>query len=183
MKHFLLASFSRLKPSVLLVGFLMFLLPQLSWGQTTIHSNDCSAATTNWTFTNGGGVAVQQGGYWLVDNIGDQIISQSFDVSTYTNLSLNFKVATYGSNTNNPCKVEYSTDGGTSWSATTFTSATPTSSSPYIASGTWSLGTVNSTQFKLRWTWGGTSGKGVRIDDIALTGTSAVPTITLNTAG
>jgi hypothetical protein len=45
MKHFLLQRFSRLKPSVLLAGFLLFLIPQISWGQLLIPSS--TAVTQN----------------------------------------------------------------------------------------------------------------------------------------
>ncbi len=149
---------------------LLFVLSNLGWGQTTIHTNNCSAATANWTYTNAGGIAIQQSGYWLVDYIGDEIISQTFDVTSYTGLTLTFKVGTYGSGTNHPCLVEYSTDNGATWSANTFTSATPTSST-MISAGTWNIGTINSTQFKLKWTSPLGGSKGVRIDDILFTGT------------
>ncbi|MDD4688073.1 MAG: hypothetical protein PHH38_08345, partial [Candidatus Cloacimonetes bacterium] len=148
---------------------LSLLLVSMAWGQTTIHSNDCSSATSGWTFTNGGGQAIQQGGYWLVDT-SDAIISQAFDVSGYIDLTLSFRVATYGSGTNHPARVEYSTDNGATWNASTFTSATPTSST-YINSGTWNIGTVSSSQFKLKWTHPTGASKGVRIDDILFQGT------------
>ncbi len=40
MKHFLRLSFSRLKPSVFLVGLVMFLLPLVSWGQIIISNTN-----------------------------------------------------------------------------------------------------------------------------------------------
>lgn len=139
------------------------------WGQVTIHSNTCAAATAGWTYTNGDAAQpIQQGTYWLIEQAGDIIISETFDVSGYTNLTLTFDVGTYGSGTNYPCLVEYSTDNGATWNATIFTSATPTSST-LISAGTWNIGTVISTQFKLRWTK--VSGlKGVRIDNILFQG-------------
>lgn len=154
-------------------SFLVFvlILQNNSWGQTTIHSNTCAAATTGWTYTNGGAsVAIQQSGYWLLDDAGDIIISEPFNVSTYTNLTLSFDVATYGSTTNHPCKVEYSTDNGSTWSLTTFTSATPTSTT-YITSGVWNIGTIASTQFKLKWTLPTGGNKGVRMKNILFQGT------------
>jgi hypothetical protein len=165
---------------VLLV--LSLLVAGFAWADV-IHSDNCAAATSGWTFTNGGGVAVQQSGYWLVDHTGDAIISQAFDVSAFTDLTLTFKVGTYGSGTNHAAKVEYSTDNGSNWNASTFTSATPTSST-MISAGTWSLGTINSGQFKLRWTSPDGGSKGVRLDDILLSGTPAAntPLITLSTS-
>lgn len=151
----------------------------LAWGQTPIHSNACDSATSGWTYTDGGGSAIQQGGYWLVDNVGDAIISQAFNVSTYTALTLTFKVGTYGSGTNHSCLVEYSTDGGSSWNTTTFTSATP-SSSTMINAGTWNLGTISTTQLVFRWTTPSGGAKGVRIDDILFQGTASSPTLDLS---
>ncbi len=160
---------------------LSLLLVSMAWGQTTIHSDACASATSGWTFSNGGGLAIQQGGYWLVDNSGDAIISEAFDVSGYVDLTLSFKVATYGSGTANPAQVEYSTDNGSTWNATVFTSATP-SSKTYINSGTWNIGTVSSSQFKLKWTRPAATGRGVRIDDILFQGTpdAGSPLIALN---
>ncbi len=171
------------KTKVLFILLVLMLgLSTTMWGDT-IHTNDCSAATAGWTFTNSGGVAMQQSGYWLLDFAGTEaIISQAFDVSSYTGLSLTFQVATYGSGTNHSCLVEYSTDNGSSWSATTFTSATPTSST-YISAGTFNIGTISSTQFKLRWTLPAGGSKGVRVDNISFTGTlSAPPTLTTPTS-
>jgi hypothetical protein len=149
------------------------------WSQTTIHYNDCSAATSGWTFYSGGGLAIQQGGYWLLDYTSDYILSEPFDVTSYSNLTLNFKVATYGSGTNHSCLVEYSTDGGSTWSSTTFTSATPTSST-YIDAGTWSLGTISTTQLVFRWTSPSGGAKGVRVDNITFAGTAAGASITVD---
>ena len=153
---------------------LSIILLSALWAQTTIHTNACASATSGWTYTNGGGIAIQQTGYWLVDNTGDAIISEPFNVSTYTGLTLTFKVGTYGSGTNHSCKVEYSTDGGTNWNATTFTSATPTSST-MISAGTWNLGTISTTQLKFRWYLPDGGSKGVRIDDILFQGVIPPP--------
>lgn len=168
--------------TILLVGSVNVL------GQTTILSNACSEATAGWTFNNKVTTsAIQQtagGGYWLLQaaNAGtkDIIISDNIDVAAYTNLILTFKLATYGSGTNNPVKVEYSIDGGTSWSETTFTSATPESST-YISSGNISLGTLATSTLKLKFTNAGIADKGVRMQNILLVGTdpTAPPTITL----
>ena len=151
------------------------------FSQTTIHTNDCSAATAGWTFTNGTtATAIQQGGYWMVEDA-DVIISQAFNVSTYNDgLTLDFQVGTYGSGTpNKGVLVDYSLDNGSNWAATTFTSAVPASSS-MIASGTFNIPASTATQFKLRFRKASSGGRqGVRIDNINLQGyTLAVSSIT-----
>src|SRR6218665_1647424 len=152
-----------------------------AFGQTTIHTNDCSAATSLWTFTNGTTTqAIQQGGYWLVED-NDVIISQAFDVSTYTGgVSLDFQVGTYGSGSpDNPLVVDYSVNNGTTWSSTTFTSATPSSSS-MIASGTFVMPASTATQFKFRFRKTSTGRQGVRLDNIVF---KSIPSYTVTFNG
>ncbi|TAF09683.1 MAG: hypothetical protein EAZ75_07095, partial [Flavobacteriia bacterium] len=164
--------------SILMVAFL-FLSSQLTFGQTTIYSSNCSSASANWTYTNGTTAnSVQQSGYWLIE-ANDVIISEAFNVSSFNqNITLSFKVATYGSGTNNPCKVDYSEDNGVTWSTTSYLSATPTSTT-YINSGNISLPISNSSQFKIRFRNNGT-GKGVRVDDILFTGQGVASTPEIN---
>ncbi len=156
---------------VLLIFSSAFLL-----AQTNIYTDACGSATPGWTFTNGGGNPIQQSGYWLLDHTGDSIVSQSFDVSGYSSLNLTFKVGTYSSGTNHSCLVEYSTDGGASWNASTFTSVTPTSSS-MISAGTWDLGTINTSNLVFKWTSPAGGSKGVRLDDILFTGQPSSPSL------
>lgn len=145
----------------------------LAWAQSaTILDNDCStgADNTGWTFNDAGGNPIIQtatGGYWLLDDEGDNIISPSIDVTGYQNLTLTFTLATYGSGGNNPATVEYSVDGGTTWATDSFVSATPTSAT-YISSGTWSIGDFDTDEFQLRWSRPTDSGRGVRIKGILL---------------
>lgn len=156
----------------LAVVLLMVLHLTNTVAQTTIHSNACASATAGWTYTNGtAATAIQQGGYWLLEDA-DVIVSQAFDVSSFTaGLELSFQIATYGSGSpNKACFVEFSEDNGSTWSSTTFTSATPTSTT-YIASGVFSIPASSSTQFKLRFKKESTGGRqGVRLDNILLTG-------------
>jgi hypothetical protein len=155
---------------ILIILFGIILLSTKIWGQVTIHSNNCATTTAGWTYTNGDAtLAIQQGGYWLIEKSGDTIISQPFDVSAYINLTLTFQVATYSGGTNNPCKVEYSTDNGLTWNSSVFISSIPIASSPYISAGTWNLGTILSTQLKIRWTKNNID-KGVRIKNILFQG-------------
>lgn len=157
------------------------------FGQVTIHTNNCSSATAGWVFTNGTTTnAIQQSTtYWLLED-NDVIISQAFDVSTYTGgLILSFDLATYGSGSpDKPILVEYSTDNGTTWSATTFTSATPSSSSPYISSGNFNISSSLSTQFKFRFKKASIGGRaGVRLDNILFRGIISNFSLTYNGNG
>jgi len=148
-----------------------------AWGQTTIMSDACSSATTGWTFTNTNTTnAIQQNNYWLIDaSPSDVIISATINVSNYSNLVLTCEVATYGTGNNNSAKIEYSLNNGTTWETTSFTTATP-SSSTYIGSGNINLGTLNTATLKLKFTNNGATGQGVRMRNILLTGTSTCTT-------
>ncbi|MCB5234109.1 MAG: chitobiase/beta-hexosaminidase C-terminal domain-containing protein [Candidatus Cloacimonetes bacterium] len=143
----------------------------LAWAQSaTIIDNSCSTATDGWIFNDGGGLAIQQtgtGGYWLIDHEEDYITTPSIDVTGYQGLVLTFQVATYGSGTNSPATVQYSVDGGITWATETFTSATP-STSNYISSGTWAIGTFDTDNFQLKWSRPTATGKGVRMKNILL---------------
>ena len=157
-----------------LLVVLLFAGSGVMWG-ATILSNDCSSATSGWTFTNTNATQViqQSTTYWLLEtNPKDVIISSPIDVSSYTNLVLSFQLATYGTGTANSTLVEYSVDNGSTWSTTTFTSAIP-SSSTYIASGNFNIGTLNTSTLKIRFTNAGSTGKGVRLDNILLLGNPA----------
>jgi hypothetical protein len=165
-----------------LLAVILFAGSGVTWGET-IFSNDCSSATSGWTFTNTNPTqAIQQSTtYWLLEtNPKDVIISAAIDVSAYTNLVLSFQLATYGSGTANPALVEYSVDNGSNWSTTTFTSATP-STSTYIESGNFNMGTLNTSTLKIRFTNAGATGRGVRLDNILLTGTPASSCTSLGT--
>lgn len=157
------------------------------YGQTTttLISNDCSSATAGWTFTNGTtATAIQQGGYWLLENA-DVIITTAIDVSTYTSgLELSFNVATFGAGSpDKPILVQYSLDNGGTWETTTFVSATPSSSS-FIGSGIFSIAANTATQFKLRFTKASSGGRqGVRLDDILFVGKRPAVSVTLSDNG
>lgn len=160
-------------------------LSSAGFGQVTIHTNNCSSLTSGWVFTNGTTTnAILQSGYWLLED-NDIIISQAFDVSSYTGgVVLSFTLATYGTGSpDKPILVEYSTDNGTTWSATNFTSATP-SSSTYISSGNFNISSSLSTQFKFRFKKASTGGRaGVRLDNILFNGIISNFSVTYNGNG
>ena len=157
-----------------------------SWGQTNIFLyNGGEAQPAGWTFANNVSsqpiIQTGSGGYWLVEagSNGDRITTSSYDLSSYASAQFLIKVATYGSGTNNPLKIEVSYNGGTSYTQTV-TSTTP-SSSTYI-SYSFNLSQVSSA-VKLRFSANGTSGRGVRMQDINLKATApAGPTVTTGAA-
>lgn len=123
---------------LLLFAFLLFsfnaIHAQCPSGTDQIAFHDGDSEPAGWT------VDDQRGGYWLLsDNAGstpagEGVISAPIDVSAYNTITINMEVATFGSGTARPGVIEFSTNGGTSYDANTFTTATPTNSS-YIDGG------------------------------------------------
>jgi len=120
--------------------------------------------------------AIDQTTYYLLDagNPSDRIITINYDLSASTSVVLNVRVATYGSGTAYPLKIEFSVDGGATWSAISYTTATP-SSSTYIDGGPITISQTFSTTTKFRFSNNGTSGRGVRIQNLILTDASCTP--------
>ena len=119
------------------------------------------------------------GGYFLVEassaTTKDVIVTSTYDLTGYTSATFTANVATYGSGSNNPATVQFSSDNGATWTSAQ-TTATPTSAT-YIASGpiTPPPGFVYNNQFKIRISHGGTANKGVRLQDLKLVaGSSSV---------
>lgn len=153
--------------------------------QITIFSHAGGGSEpSGWSFTNNVATnAVDRTSYWLVDagSPSDIITTSSYDLSSYASASLAIRVATFGSNANNPAKIEISYDGGSTYTQTT-TTATPTSSS-YIDGGPISLNSI-SNQVVIRISNNGTAGKGVRLQNIILTAEgSATPTVSIANTG
>lgn len=143
-----------------------------SGGSVTLFSNDGTDATapTGWSYE------IESAGIksGLVLKNDDYVISESFDASSCTALSLALEIRTYGgsSGTSDTLLVQYSTDDGTSWntvgtvtaSGKTLAAADPLDAS--VAAGNASV--------RLRFTDpGATSQAGVGIANIVLTGTQA----------
>ena len=143
------------------------------------HTGSISSVYNNWAYNNNvtSQSIAQTGnnGYLLLEagNPGDVIVSAPYDVSNYSELKLKMNVATYGNGaTNNPVKVEVSYDNGVTFTQE-FLSTVPTSSS-YVDSGEFTLNNV-SENLVLKFTNNGTSGKGVRLKNILLTGELNTP--------
>jgi hypothetical protein len=147
-------------------------------GQVTVfhYQNTTATIPTGWTLTNNVTInAVDRTSYLLLDagNPSDQIVTPNYDLTGYTGVTLAYSVATFGTISGNPAlKVEVSTNGGTSWSTTTYTSSAPTSST-YV-NGTLNItGQTFTSTTKFRFSNTLTTGTGLRNQNLKLTGTAA----------
>ena len=82
----------------------------------------------NTTFTTGAG------GYANITGVTGVLTTPVIDLSGFDSAELSFSVAKFGSEANGPITVEISNDGGATFTAQTFDSPTPTSST-YLPSG------------------------------------------------
>ena len=151
--------------------------------QTTIFSEaGGGAAPTGWTFNNTNTVNdIDRGSYWLVDaTAGENIITATYDLSSYASAQFNVRVATFGSGTANPALVEISYDNGANYTQSS-TTATP-SSSTYITGGPIVLTETLTSQVVIRISNNGTSGRGVRLQSLELiaSGTAGGPNVLLS---
>jgi hypothetical protein len=157
--------------------FLLLLFAAKSHSNTSLISESCASSPTEWSYANNNATnPIQKDGYWLLDagTPGDQIFSPTFDTGNYTNLTLSFSYAGFDNGNYNSILVSYSTDGGSSWSATNFLTAAPTSNSTFASSGDLIIGTANTRNFKFKLSNTGSSGRGVKIKDILLTGSPII---------
>ena len=155
----------------------------LGFSQTTIfNEGGGGSAPTNWTFQNNVGTNdIDKGTYWLVDpgNPSDFIITDTYDLSSYTDAEFTLDVASFSSGSYNPAKIEISFDGGSNYTQTE--TSTTTTGSSYIDGGTFTLNSVTS-QVVIRISNNGTSGRGVRLRNLELTASGvATPSCTTPT--
>lgn len=170
------------------LAFLLFLLTMKAnaWGQTTFFSylNTTATIPTGWVLTNNVATnPVDQGSYLLLDagNPSDLIVTPNYSLTSHTSVTLSYSVATFGSGTNPALKVEVSTDGGTTWSTTTYISASPTTSSYINGSFTITQTLTNITKF--RFSNNITSGRGVRCQNLKLVATAPATSPILSVTG
>ena len=143
-------------------------------GQNTILTNDCSAVTSGWTFTNGTTTQnIQQTGYWLVEKTSDVITSPNYTVNG--TVTVRFQTGTYGTVGAGPNTLiaEYNT--GSSW-ISLGTTANPTSAT-YVGSALTISGTVTSSTFQIRFRNTSSTAPGVRLDNIYICETPAYTVI------
>lgn len=133
---------------------------------------------TGWTAT---GVTFETtgGGYARFHNTTSVLSSPVLDLTAYTGVVLDFDVAKYGSGTNGPITVEFSDDGGATWSAQTFNSPTPTSST-YLHSGPTSI-MVTGSNVRFRFT-SASSPSEKRLRNIVLSGTPPPTSVAFSAA-
>ena len=157
----LFSTIARLR--LLLVMFLT-LTVSTAWGADNLFNvTSYNSIPSGWT--NSG---VTTGSYFNFNTDNCSLTSPLYD--PHTDLSLTYKVATYGSGTNHPLTIQLLDENGNV--KQTHTTGTPTSSS-YI-SGTWSIGTVNY-KFKIKF-YLAKAGKGVRLQTPKLVGNPATST-------
>jgi hypothetical protein len=120
---------------VLLLLVILFGASTGGWGQTTILDETFRTGSlpSGWTESSIS-FATSAGGYANFTSSSSVLTSPVFDLSGYSAVELTFDVAKFGTGGDGPITVEVSDDGGTSWTAQTFDSPTPNSST-YLTSG------------------------------------------------
>ena len=159
--------------TTMLTTALLVTTASTGWAQTEIFNQPGGgSAPTGWVFQDNVATnPIDKTTYWLLEpgSPSDIITTATYDLSSYTSAELNLNVATYGSGTANPAKIEISYDGGSTFTQTEVT-ATP-SSSTYITGGPITLSSVSS-QVVIRISIDQTSGRGVRLQNLILTATA-----------
>jgi len=147
----------------------ILLISSLGFGQTTIFNESGGGSEpTGWAFQNNvTSQPIDRGSYWLVENgsTNDFIITDSYDLSSFSSAEFSLQVATFGSGGANPARIEISFDGGSNFTQTEI-SNTPSSSS-YINGGTFTLNSLTS-QVVIRISCDGSSGRDVRLRSLEL---------------
>ena len=107
------------------------LLSGLGFGQVTYFDEDFRSGPlpSGWGAS---GLEYQTGagGYIRFNNFNSELITPIFDGSSYTSIDVTYSVANFGSGGNSSIIVEYSNDGGATWS----TAGQITTSSGYTTS-------------------------------------------------
>lgn len=171
----------------LFFSFLLTLVSIAGWGQTVIfnHSGGGSAPT-GWTFNNNvTTTAIDQNSYWLLDataSASDNIITTTYDLSSYTAATLTFSFRNYGSASNETKgKIEISYNGGTSYTQTDTTLNTTSTYANYSLNLS---GVSNQVKIRISNGGGNNQSKGLRLQNLKLTASgSSNYTVTYNGNG
>jgi len=126
---------------------------------------------TNWTMNDAGGLVVEQssaGGFMLLDDAGDWVVTDAYNLTGLPNVKLYVDIASYGSGVNNLMLIDVSNDNGATWSAQFPFVTDTTVNSSYLTKGPFSV-TATGTQVKFRFRRPATSGKGIRFRDFKIT--------------
>ncbi len=145
--------------------------------QAQIFDEPGGGVPAGWTLSDDpdGGEDVDQGNHFRLeaglDVSQEYILTDTYDLTGYTNVVFTVKLGRFGTGTSNPLTVEVSTDGGFTFPQV-YTGPTPTVNA-YVTQ-TFNITTVGSGTV-LRFTNQGASGRGVRLQDLLLVGDSPVP--------
>ncbi len=175
---------SRFVQFLMIVGITTMLLNGTSvQAQTTILDEELrdGSLPTGWTQTDVT-FFTSSGGYANFTTSSAVLTSPVIDLTGYTGVELKFDVAKYGTGGDGPITVEISDDGGSSWTAQTFNSPTPTSST-YLNSGPTAI-TATGSSVRIRFIRTSSPSQ-KRLRDVVLTGTLSAsgPEITITGNG
>lgn len=151
---------------------------------TTFFEDGLRGSLPNgWTLNDAGGQPIEQpaaGGYMLLDNTGDWVVSETFDLTGLPNVQLWLDIASYGSGANNLMLIEVSNNNGSTWSAQFPLVTDTTIDANYITQGPFTI-TATGSQVKFRFKRPATSGRGVRFRDLKITTSSPYASYLWNT--
>jgi hypothetical protein len=176
MKHIFPINFT-FTPRVFLLVAVLGLFFRASTVQAQIFDEPGGGVPAGWTLSDDpdGGEDVDQGNHFRLeaglDVSQEYILTDTYNLTGYTNVVFKASVSRFGTGTSNPLTVEVSTDGGITFPQV-YTGATPTSNA-YVTQ-TFNIATVGAGTV-LRFTNRGASGRGVRLQNLLLTGDSPVP--------
>jgi len=126
----------------LLVLYVLLLKASLVSAQATIDNQTFSgnAIPAGWTATN----VVPSSGYVSFTAVNASLTTPSYNLSAFNSVSLTFELANTGVENGGPLTVSISGDGGLTWTAQTFNSATP-SGTTFAGSGPTAITVAGST--------------------------------------
>lgn len=141
----------------------------VAYGQTILDEElRDGAAPADWTATDMD-FRDAAGGYALFESETSELASPSFDLSGVASATLTFQVAKFSTGDDGPLTVEVSTDGGTTWSAQSYTSPTPTDSDYLEGEMEFDAGVVGESDVSIRFTRGDSPSQ-KRLRDILVVG-------------
>ena len=150
----------------------------LSFGQTNIFSVTGDALPADWVGTNNVATNVIEnaGGYFHIEAgaPSDVITTATYDLSTYSSASIDFAYRSYGSGDHNSLYTEISYDNGSTYAEADTSPITTTGYTGHTVN----LASVSS-QVKIRFSTQGTTGRGIRMQDINLWAIGTTPEITI----
>ncbi len=162
-----------------LIGFIFLSSNHLFSQIIFTESGTNTLASIGWSGTNNNtSQPLEKGSYYLVEfgNPADEIITASYDLSANSSATYDVDIRSYGSGTHRKLKIEVSLDGGTTYTQTYLTNVTTTD---YVTQSI-VIPTVSS-QLVIRMVHNNTSGRGIRLRNMILTGVGSTgPTISVS---